>query len=86
MPNIEHTPNDSRNEGREENFMDIDRMINEGLGGGNVTLDNGLIEETTTDTMQESDSVINRLNGEKERGVIRWTFNGPSKFWRRPTL
>jgi len=39
-------------EGRDKNFMDIDRMVNEGLGGGQVTLQNGLIEETTTDSMQ----------------------------------
>lgn len=42
---------DSIYEGRDEHFIDIDRMINEGLGGGNVTLQNGLIEESTTDTM-----------------------------------
>lgn len=41
------------NEGREEQFMDIDRMVNEGLGGGRVTEDNGLIEETTTDTTDD---------------------------------
>ncbi|MCU6709208.1 hypothetical protein M6D81_10835 [Paenibacillus sp. J5C_2022] len=40
-------------EGRDDYFMDVDRMINEGLGGGNVTMHNGLIEETTTDTMEE---------------------------------
>jgi hypothetical protein len=39
-------------EGRDDYFMDIDRMVNEGLGGGNVTLQNGLIDETTTDTME----------------------------------
>ncbi|NIK78371.1 hypothetical protein FHS15_003509 [Paenibacillus castaneae] len=39
------------NEGRDDYFMDIDRMVNEGLGGGNVTLHNGLIDESTTDTM-----------------------------------
>jgi hypothetical protein len=44
---------DSEFESREDHMMDIDRMINEGLGGGNVTLHNGLIEETTTDTMEE---------------------------------
>jgi hypothetical protein len=44
---------DLKYEGREDHFMDIDRMINEGLGGGNVTPHNGLIEETTTDTMEE---------------------------------
>ncbi len=43
---------DSQHEGRENNFMDIDRMINEGLGGGNITPHNGLIEESTTDTME----------------------------------
>ena len=43
-------------EGRDDYYMDIDRMINEGLGGGNVTIQNGLIEESTTDTMEpESD-------------------------------
>ncbi|WP_248931162.1 hypothetical protein [Paenibacillus hamazuiensis] len=44
-------------QGRDDAFMDIDRMINEGLGGGNVTLHNGLIEETTTDTMNDRESV-----------------------------
>ncbi|MDI4644183.1 hypothetical protein [Cohnella hashimotonis] len=42
-------------EGRDNYDMDIDRMINEGLGGGQVTFDNGLIEETTTDTMREKE-------------------------------
>jgi hypothetical protein len=44
---------DSEFESREDYMMDIDRMVNEGLGGGNVTPHNGLIEETTTDTMEE---------------------------------
>lgn len=48
---------DARNEGREDHFVDVDRMVNEGLGGGNVTLHNGLIEESTTDTMNEVESV-----------------------------
>ncbi|QNK56227.1 hypothetical protein [Paenibacillus sp. PAMC21692] len=39
------------NEGREVYDMDIDRMVNEGLGGGNVTIHNGKIDESTTDTM-----------------------------------
>ncbi|MEX2461733.1 MAG: hypothetical protein WD469_10655 [Paenibacillaceae bacterium] len=43
---------DMDHEGREDHRMDIDRMINEGLGGGNVTPHNGLIEETATDTME----------------------------------
>lgn len=42
---------DCQNEGREDYFMDIDRMVNEGLGGGYVSPQNGLIEESTTDTM-----------------------------------
>ncbi|GGD94609.1 hypothetical protein [Paenibacillus nasutitermitis] len=42
---------DKKTEGRDDYFMDIDRMVNEGLGGGQVTLHNGKIEETTTDTM-----------------------------------
>jgi hypothetical protein len=51
-------------QGRDDNFMDIDRMINEGLGGGNVTLHNGLIEETTTDTMDDPDSIQEEVNEE----------------------
>ena len=50
---------DSSKEGRDQYFMDVDRMISEGLGGGNVTMDNGLIEETSTDTMLQSDSILN---------------------------
>lgn len=42
-------------EGRDKAFMDVDRMVNEGLGGGMVTEHNGLIEETTTDTMLQYD-------------------------------
>ncbi|MNZ70720.1 hypothetical protein D3C78_890680 [compost metagenome] len=45
-------PDDLMNEGRDDCFMDIDRMVNEGLGGGNVTLQNGLIDDTTTDYME----------------------------------
>ncbi|WP_338554886.1 hypothetical protein [Paenibacillus sp. KS-LC4] len=44
---------DAKHEGRSDYFMDIDRMVNEGLGGGNVTPHNGLIDESTTDTMEE---------------------------------
>lgn len=49
---------DSGDQGRDEHFMDIDRMVNEGLGGGTVTLHNGLIDDTTTDTMQHLESVL----------------------------
>jgi len=51
MPKDNAYTDDSLYQGRDEEFMDIDRMINEGLGGGQVTLQNGLIEESTTDTM-----------------------------------
>lgn len=37
--------------GRDVYYMDIDRMVNEGLGGGQVTYQNGLIDNSTTDTM-----------------------------------
>ena len=43
---------DADYEGREDYDMDVDRMINEGLGGGQVTLHNGLITETATDAME----------------------------------
>nr|WP_139492751.1 hypothetical protein [Brevibacillus dissolubilis] len=42
---------DSLNESRDTAFMDIDRMTNEGLAGGYVSDQNGLIEETTVDSM-----------------------------------
>ncbi|MGX4583313.1 hypothetical protein [Paenibacillus chitinolyticus] len=48
---------DGTHQGRDDYYMDIDRMINEGLGGGQVTVHNGLIEESTTDTMGYPDSV-----------------------------
>lgn len=49
---------DLDHQGQKDYFMDIDRMINEGLGGGNVTVHNGLIEESTTDTMDHPESVV----------------------------
>ncbi|MGE7274596.1 hypothetical protein ACQKK5_24575 [Brevibacillus panacihumi] len=42
---------DSIYEGRDAYDMDIDRMVNEGLGGGQVTEQNGLIEETSVETL-----------------------------------
>jgi hypothetical protein len=50
----------NKRDSREENFVDIDRMINEGLGGGNVTADNGLIEESTVHTLKFPESVIKK--------------------------
>lgn len=49
---------DKLHQGRDDYFMDIDRMVNEGLGGGYVGLNNGLIEESTTDTMDHPESVL----------------------------
>lgn len=49
---------DDDHENRDEQFMDIDRMVNEGLGGGTVTVHNGLIEDTTTDTMDDPESAL----------------------------
>lgn len=46
--------------------MDVDRMINEGLGGGMVTRDNGLIEDTTTDTMLQEESALHPEQNNEE--------------------
>lgn len=40
---------------RESTMFDIDRMVNEGLGGGQVTGHNGMIGFSTTDTMMTVD-------------------------------
>lgn len=42
---------DNQYEGRDAFDMDIDRMVNEGLGGGQVSDQSGLIEESTVHTM-----------------------------------
>jgi hypothetical protein len=42
---------DAWHDGRSSYEMDIDRMVNEGLGGGQVTTHNGLIDASTTDYM-----------------------------------
>lgn len=55
---------DTVNQGRGDHFLDIDRMINEGLGGGRVTAQNGLIEEATTDTMDNGNPIAD--DGEME--------------------
>lgn len=44
-------------EGRDAYDMDIDRMVNEGLGGGQVSTQNGLIEESTVHTMTGASDV-----------------------------
>lgn len=49
---------DRTDESRKDKFMDEDRMVNEGLGGGYVTDDdNGRIDEATVDSMEQPDSV-----------------------------
>jgi hypothetical protein len=58
-------PSPKKHDSREDNFVDIDRMVNEGLGGGNVTVNNGLIEETTADTLKFPESVIDKTEAEK---------------------
>ena len=52
MAERERLPADASEGGRDEYDMDVDRMINEGLGGGQVTEHNGLITDTTTDYME----------------------------------
>lgn len=46
-------------EGKNDAFMDVDRMVNEGLGGGQITVNNGWIDESTTDSMDDPDSILN---------------------------
>ncbi|MED5015984.1 hypothetical protein P9847_01555 [Paenibacillus chibensis] len=43
----------------ESHMFDIDRMVNEGLGGGEITADNGYIGDSTTDAI-----VAERQDGE----------------------
>ncbi|MBG9940968.1 hypothetical protein ABE237_21130 [Brevibacillus formosus] len=52
-------------EGRDCYDMDIDRMVNEGLGGGVVSDQNGLIEETTVDTMTGATSAKQALDNDQ---------------------
>lgn len=61
MAQDSNSTQDTVNEGKDDHFMDIDRMINEGLGGGNVSMHNGLIESSTTDTMDHPESVLDEL-------------------------
>jgi len=66
MDDAQHKP-DHLHEHRDELFMDVDRMINEGLGGGRVTRQNGLIEDTITDTMKQPDSILDQLYNREKR-------------------
>lgn len=56
---------DSCHEGRDCYDMDIDRMVNEGLGGGTVSDQNGLIEETSVDTMTGASSAKQALDDDQ---------------------
>jgi hypothetical protein len=60
---------DSDHEGREDLYVDIDRMTNEGLAGGRILPGrNGLIEDDTTHTMdQELEETTTRNADEEER-------------------
>lgn len=53
FPSSGESAQDGRLEGRDDYDMDIDRMVNEGLGGGQITLQNGLIDDTTAETMRK---------------------------------
>ncbi|MFD2370948.1 hypothetical protein ACFSO0_13530 [Brevibacillus sp. GCM10020057] len=60
---------DSCHEGRDVYDMDIDRMVNEGLGGGQVSDQNGLIEETTVHTMMGASNAAQANAGADEANV-----------------
>jgi hypothetical protein len=50
-------------------MLDIDRMVNEGLGGGNITADNGYIGASTTDTIVVEPGMIGPAQeGDPEEG------------------
>ena len=59
---------DAKHEGRDAYDMDIDRMINEGLGGGTVSDQNGLIEETSVDTMTGATNAKQALDDQTVAG------------------
>ena len=65
-PQSPEATKDGKHEGREDYFMDIDRMVTEGLGGGQVTLHNGLIDESTTDTMGGEQRIMEEVAEEKQ--------------------
>lgn len=58
---------DSDHEGRDDLYVDIDRMTNEGLAGGrNIPGRNGLIEDDTTHTMNQEMEETKIENADKE--------------------
>lgn len=48
---------DAEHEGREDKFMDIDRMVNDGLSNGRVSMKTGRIGDSTTDYMDNLESI-----------------------------
>ncbi|WP_211749210.1 hypothetical protein [Paenibacillus sp. Marseille-Q4541] len=46
-------PEDEVEESLENTAFDVDRMVNEGLGGGQVTEDNGYIGDSTSDALYD---------------------------------
>lgn len=60
------TPEDEVEESFENTAFDVDRMVNEGLGGGQVTQDNGYIGDSTSDALfDESEFQVNEKKGEE---------------------
>lgn len=59
------TPEARDEETIEETAFDVDRMVNEGLGGGQVTDDNGYIGDSTSDALfDEHELEINKEEGD----------------------
>lgn len=59
-------PEDEVEESFENTAFDVDRMVNEGLGGGEVTMDNGYTQDSTNDALfDESEFQINEKKGEE---------------------
>ncbi|MCM3127692.1 MULTISPECIES: hypothetical protein [unclassified Paenibacillus] len=59
------TPEARDEETMEETAFDVDRMVNEGLGGGQVTYDNGYIGDSTSDALfDEHELEINKEEGD----------------------
>jgi hypothetical protein len=50
---------DHTEEGRKEKFIDEDRMVSEGMGGGYIMdRDNAYIGDSTVETMDKPESVV----------------------------
>lgn len=59
-------PEDEVEESFENTAFDVDRMVNEGLGGGLVTQDNGYTQDSTSDAFfDESEFQVNEKKGEE---------------------